>query len=122
MIRVVQRRLIIPRGDTGSFTLPLLPGAVEGDVAIFSIYDPLYQKTVCTKKAEVSDETTLTFEFVHEDTATIEPSTRYEWDVRIYHNGTWDEDSQEVIIGAGTTIDSYYAAFRLPQCEIAVAP
>jgi len=41
MIRLIQRRLIIPRGDTGSFTIPALKSMQPEDVAVFSIYDPL---------------------------------------------------------------------------------
>lgn len=119
MIRVVQRHLIIPRGDTGSFTLPLLSGAKEGDVAIFSIYDPLYQKTVLQKEITVGSGDTLTFEFISADTQELEPSPRYEWDVRIYHNEVKNENDEVV---EKASVDSYYAAFKLPSCEIAVAP
>lgn len=118
MIRVVQRRLIIPRGDTGNFTLPLLPGAEQGDVAVFSIYDPLMQEIVLQKKVEIMDEDLLTFNFVRADTYDLEPSRRYEWDVRIYHNPVYDEDGELI---NGESIDSYYSAFKLPACEITVA-
>lgn len=118
MIRVVQRRLIIPCGDTGNFTLPLLPGTEKGDVAVFSIYDPLVKKTILQKELTVSEDT-LTFEFARADTINLEPSERYEWDVRIYHGAIRDEDG---VVVDGDAIDSYYAAFKLPQCEIAIAP
>jgi hypothetical protein len=49
MIRLIQRRLIIPRGDTGSFTIPTLGDVSNGDVAVFSIYDALTHKTVFEK-------------------------------------------------------------------------
>lgn len=125
MIRVVQRRLIIPRGDTGNFTLPLLPGAEQGDVAVFSIYDPLMQEVVLQKKVKAMDEDAITFNFAREDTINLEPSRRYEWDVRIYHNPRYedDEEGDEYTIPVnGDTIDSYYSAYRLPICEITVAP
>jgi len=41
MIRLVQRRLIIPRGDTGIFTIPVLANSNGVGVAVFSIIDPL---------------------------------------------------------------------------------
>ena len=49
MIRLIQRRLIIPRGDTGSFTIPTRGTVEEGDVAVFSLYDALTHKTVFEK-------------------------------------------------------------------------
>ena len=49
MIRLIGRRLIIPRGDTGTFTIPTHGEVGEGDIAILSIYDPLTHKTVCEK-------------------------------------------------------------------------
>ena len=118
MIRVIQRRLIIPRGDTGTFTLPLLPGTEQGDTAVFSIYDPLKQEVVLQLEKVIAGEE-LTFEFIRENTIDIEPSDRYVWDVKVYHNPARDENG--TIIN-GETIDSYYAAFWLPRCEIKVAP
>ena len=92
MIRVIQRRLIIPRGDTGTFTLPLLPG------------------------------TELNIPFEHEDTLEIEPSNRYEWDVKIYKTPVYadgaDTSDPKTIPTNGASIDSYYSAFSLPICEI----
>jgi len=43
MIRLIQRRLIIPRGDTGEFSIPAITNKNTGDVAIFTIFDPLTQ-------------------------------------------------------------------------------
>lgn len=40
MIRLIQRRLIIPRGDTGSFTIPMLENVSKANtIAIFSIFN-----------------------------------------------------------------------------------
>lgn len=116
MIRLIQRRLIIPRGDTGSFTIPTQGSVDSGDLAILSIYDPLTNKTVCEKKIEATNET-LTFNFTHEDTVEIEPSERYQWDIKIYRGPQYDENDNLV---GGTTIDSYYAAFGkdMPKCVI----
>ena len=41
MIRLIKRRLIIPRGDTGSFSIPTQGLVREGDLAVFGIFDTL---------------------------------------------------------------------------------
>lgn len=116
MIRLIQRRLIIPRGDTGEFTIPTAGTVEQGDIAIFSIYDPLLQKTVCQKQIDATNET-LKFIFEHTDTVNIEPSDRYEWDIKIYRQPIYDENNK--LIG-GSSIDSYYSAFgdKMPKCVI----
>lgn len=116
MIRLIGRRLIIPRGDTGSFTIPTQGTVEQGDLAIFSIYDPLTQTTVCEKIIDATEET-LTFNFTHEDTVKIEPSDRYQWDIKIYRNPEYDENNNLI---NGEEIDSYYAAFgkNMPKCVI----
>lgn len=121
MIRVIQRRLIIPRGDTGTFTLPLLPGTEEGETAVFSIYDPLTKEVLLQKLGVIDkDKQQLKISFAHEDTMEIEPSRRYEWDVTIYKEASdYDENG---IPHNGTQVNSYYAAFSLPVCEIREAP
>ena len=115
MIRLIQRRLIVPRGDTGSFTIPVQGTVESGNVAVFSIYDPMTQKTVLEKEITFTGgEETFTIEFVHADTVNIQPK-KYVWDIKIYKNPQRDEDS--LLIG-GDEINSYYAAFSLPVCEI----
>ena len=116
MIRLIGRRLIIPRGDTGSFTIPTQGTVSTGDLAIFSIYDPLTQTTVCEKIIDATNET-LTFYFSHNDTVNIEPSERYQWDIKLYREPEYDENNN--LIG-GADIDSYYAAFGkdMPKCVI----
>lgn len=115
MIRLINRTLIIPRGDTGEFTIPTQGTVEQGDIAILSIYDPLTRTTVCEKVIPATNET-LTFAFTHQDTVGIEPADRYEWDIKLYHAPVY-EDNQ--LIG-GAVIDSYYAAFskKMPQCII----
>ena len=105
MIRLVQRRLIIPQGDTGTFTIPTQGEVESGDKAIFAIYDNLTHKTVLEKEIDATAET-LTFEFESADTLNIEPDDRgyrYTWDITLIH---------------ADSIDSYYAAFGLPECVI----
>ena len=115
MIRVIQRRLIIPRGDTGTFTLPLLPGTEQEDIAVFSIYDPL-KKEVLFSLLGVIGEESIDFNFTREHTINIEPSKRYQWDVKIFHEPT-EYDDKGFPINA-PIINSYYSAFSLPTCEI----
>ena len=115
MIRMVQRRLIIPRGDTGSFSIPLLTTIAAGDVAVFSIYDMLTHSTVFEKEITfIGDEEVLTIPFVHTDTVNLQ-AKKYLWDIKIYNNPERDEDG--ILINAAE-INSYYAAFSLPVCEI----
>lgn len=113
MIRLIQRRLIIPRGDTGSFFIPSLPGVKEGDIAIFSIYDALTKTTIFEKSIPVTADE-LEISLTHEDTVKLKPN-KYLWDIKIYSEPVYDEDG--ILVG-GTKIDSYYAAFSLPICEI----
>lgn len=117
MIRLIQRRLIIPQGDTGTFTIPMQGTMEQGDRAIFSIYDNLTQ-TVVLEKEMIPNENTLSYNFASEDTLGIEPDdrgSRYSWDVTIQRNPLYDENEQLVHYDS---IDSYYAAFSLPPCII----
>jgi len=117
MIRLIQRRLIIPQGDTGTFTIPTQGTVGANDIAILSIYDNLTHQTVLEKKINATSET-LTFNFLSEDTLNIEPDDRgyrYTWDITILRNPEYDEN--EELIHADD-IDSYYAAFGLPSCVI----
>ncbi len=113
MIRLIQRRLIIPRGDTGSFTLPTLGTVEEGDVAVFSLYDALTHNTVFEKIIPATNES-ITFSFTHKETVKWTPK-HYLWDVKIYHTPEYDEDG---LLINGAEIDSYYAAFSLPVCDV----
>ena len=51
MIRLIQRRLIIPQGDTGTFTIPTQGSVSQGDQAVFAIYDNLTHTTVLEKQS-----------------------------------------------------------------------
>lgn len=114
MIRLIQRRLIIPQGDTGAFTIPTQGMVSEGDIAILSIFDSLTRTVVLEKKIAATPNT-LTFNFVSEDTASIEPDGNYTWDITLIRNPEVDEDNNLI---HADSIDSYYAAFKLPVCEI----
>lgn len=117
MIRLVGRKLIIPQGDTGTFTIPTQGSVSAGDKAVFAIYDNLTHTTVLEKKIDATAET-LTFDFALEDTLNIEPDdrgNRYSWDIAILRNPTYDENNELI---HADDIDSYYAAFSLPPCVI----
>lgn len=117
MIRLIQRRLIIPQGDTGTFTIPT-QGTVEvGDKAIFAVFDNLTHKTVLEKVIDATAET-LSFTFDSEDTLHLEPDergSRYSWDITLVRNPEYDENNKLI---HADSIDSYYAAFGLPSCRI----
>lgn len=112
MIRLIQRRLIIPRGDTGTLSIPVLAGKNVGDVPIFTIFNTLTHRKVFEKTMEMAD-STLTIEFKHGDTVNL-PVGQYVWDIKFYTNPVF---ADEKLVG-GTEVDSYYAAFNLPICEI----
>ena len=112
MIRLIQRRLIIPRGDTGTFTVPVISAKNTGDVAVFSIIDNLTERKVFEKIVEVSGDT-MTIEFSHNDTVNL-PVGKYVWDIKFYSNPVFVDGA----LVDGVEVDSYYAAFTLPICEI----
>ena len=117
MIRLIQRRLIIPQGDTGTFTIPMQGSMEENDRAIISIYDNLTHNVVLEKEM-IQNENNLSYTFSTEDTINIEPDDRgyrYTWDITIQRNPLYDENNQLVHYDS---IDSYYAAFGLPSCVI----
>lgn len=113
MIRLLKRRLIIPRGDTGSFSIPTLGTVSEGDIAVFGIFDPLTHEVKVVKMIYATSPT-LTFTLKAEDTTNLEPK-KYNWDVSIYRSPILDEEGE--LIGA-QEVNSYYSAFKLPICEI----
>ena len=112
MIRLVQRKLIIPRGDTGSFSIPVLPNTNSGDIAVFSILNPLKHERIFNKEIKEFD-SELTIRFEHEETVNLPPGT-YNWDIKLYRNPVIENN----ILISGEEVDSYYAAFQLPVCEI----
>lgn len=112
MIRLVQRKLIIPRGDTGSFSIPVLPNTNSGDIAVFSILNPLKHERLFDKEIKEFD-SSLQIRFTHEETVNL-PAGQYNWDIKLYRNPVIENN----ILISGEEIDSYYAAFSLPICEI----
>lgn len=109
MIRVIGTRLLIPKGDTGFFSLPNKRTFSEGDVAVFSVKNPLTQSTVIEKIIDASSPSIL-IEIEKEDTVNLSAG-KYYWDVKLYHRPIYDEDN--VLIDA-LEVDSYYSAFKQP--------
>lgn len=112
MIRFVNRHLIIPQGDTGSFTLPTIEPESDA-IAVFSIYDELTRSTVLSKVVYANEEE-IQFDLTYEDTCNLTPGDYY-WDVKIYHSPEYDDEWK--LIGANS-VDSYYSAYGLPTCSI----
>lgn len=112
MIRLIQRRLIIPRGDTGSFTIPALASATSADIAVFTIFSCLTHSKIFDKIVNVTGDT-LNFTFTHSDTVNL-PVGEYVWDIKFYKDPIYEDDK----LINGTEIDSYYAGYKLPVCEI----
>lgn len=113
MIRLIKRRLIIPRGDTGSFTIPTLTTVEQGDVAVFSVFDPLTKTTILEKIIPATNET-LTIYFNYEDTVSLKAG-KYLWDIKIYLGPHYDEDDK---LCGGDEVHSYYAGYKLPVFEV----
>ena len=113
MIRVILGRIIIPRGDTGTFCIPNIAKTRDGDIAVFSVYDRLTRQTILEKIIDAV-EGTLIVPFEYEDTVDLEPG-KYYWDMKIYSGPIYDEDH---ILVDGEEITSYYSGFSLPIFEI----
>ena len=109
MIRMIGTRLLVPRGDTGFFSLPNKGFFSEGDIAIFSVKDPLTQTTAIEKYIDASSPF-LVIELTHEETSILSAG-KYNWDIKIYRRPEYDDDG--LIIDA-FEIDSYYSAFEQP--------
>jgi len=55
----------------------------------------------------------LNVAFSHNETVNLKPG-KYLWDIKIYTNPQFVDDE----LVNGEEIDSYYAGFSLPECEI----
>ena len=112
MIRLIQRRLIIPRGDTGSFSIPVLSKGGTNNIAVFTIFDET-TRTKMFQKIISGEGDVLTIAFTHSDTVNLKPG-KYVWDIKYYKNPEYIDDE----LVNGEEINSYYAGFSLPVCEI----
>ena len=109
MIRIIGRRLIIPKGDTGFFSLPNFGVYVQKDIVVFSVTVPLTRKTIIEKIIDASGDGLL-IEFEKEDTEKLAAGS-YFWDIKLYLKPIYDEDG--LLIDAAE-INSYYSAFEEP--------
>ena len=109
MIRLIQNKLIIPCGDTGSFSIP----AASFDAAIFTIFDPLTKTKIFEKILNIENEA-LNISFTHNETINLKPG-KYVWDIKTYKNPQYNEDNE--LIDADE-VNSYYACYTLPECEV----
>lgn len=112
MIRLVQRKLILPRGDTGSFTIPVLPNFNIGDIAVFAIFNPLNKTIIFKKQVEIINQE-ITVQLSHNQTVNL-PAGKYLWDIKAYLNPVYADGE----LVNGDQIDSYYAGYKLPECQI----
>lgn len=112
MIRLINRRLVIPRGDSGSFAVPTMGFVRSGDVAVFAIIDPLTRTNIFMKTIDPCPE--CVFVALSGEDTDLECG-KYYWDIKIYRNPEYDDDG--VLVGADE-IDSYYSAYGLPVCVI----
>lgn len=117
MIRLIQQRLIIPQGDTGEFSIPVLPYIPKDNaIAIFTIfkdYKQLFSQQITIQPTDK----VLTFKLEHEDTKQFILGT-YNWDIKIYVNPEYKDN----LLINGKQVHSYYGGFELPKCEIVLAP
>jgi hypothetical protein len=107
MIRVIGNRIILNKGDTGTFSIPNIykHEDSDNDVAVFVVYDKMY-KTKIIEKLDTNNEEFLVFSFNSEDTQDIEPRTYY-WDIIVYHEPIYNEDG---IPMSGSCVNSYYGS------------
>ena len=112
MIRMIQRRLIIPRGDTGSFTVPCLKKVNTGDIAVFTIFNTKTKTRIFQKITKVEGDN-LVIAFSHKETVNLKPG-KYLWDIKIYSEPLFLDDE----LVDWQEVNSYYAGFSLPECEI----
>ena len=116
MIRMIARRLIIPRGDTGQLTVPLLASdSTAPQIAIFSILDLINQKTIYQSQATINNDMVV-IDFSHENTKDL-PLGQYVWDIKVYTNPQYKNNK----LINGDEVHSYYAGFTYPVCEITLS-
>ena len=113
MIRMIARKLLLPRGDTGNFTISLLASHTsQNTVAIFSILNLITNEIIYQDEAIIEDRT-VRVNFTHEQTKNL-PLGQYVWDIKVYTNPEYKNNK----LINGETVDSYYAGFSYPVCEI----
>ena len=107
MIRLIGTRIIIPKGDTGVFTLQRKEN--NSELVRFFVQDPLTKKYVIEKDCSIVEDQ-IFIEINHEDTKDLRAG-KYFWDIKDYYMPVYDEDG--ILIDA-QEINSYYSAFKHP--------
>lgn len=116
MIRLgPQRRLTIPRGDTGSFSVPVQIDSQKATLFRFSIFNN--GKVILSQDIAVENNN-LIINFTHEDTKNL-PLGHYYWDIKAYVNPVFNTENTKLV--SVDEVHSYYAAYKLPECEITLA-
>lgn len=108
VIRLIGTRIIMPRGDTGSFVLPNQGFPSETDIALFSVKDSLTQEVVIEKEIDASGSHLCVF-LEHEDTCKLEAKD-YIWDITIFRKPKRDIETNEII--SGVEVETYYACYK----------
>lgn len=107
MVRIIGTRIIIPKGDTGSFSLPRQE--TNTNYAKFIVQDPLTLENVIEKEITLVDNY-FVVDLTSEDTREL-PAKKYFWDIKSYYEPSFDEDG---ILVDALEIHSYYSAFKHP--------
>ena len=86
---------------------------MEGEgVAVFSIINPITYELIFQKEI-IAENNILKISFTHNETVNL-PIGRYVWDIKYYINPIYENGQ----IVDGSEVNSYYAGFSLPVCEI----
>lgn len=110
MLRLIGSRIMLPKGDSGSFRLPVKAEVVASNtIAVFSVFDKLTRKTILEKQFEVMDDGFVYVSIDHNDTKDL-PVGKYYWDVKTYYMPKFDEDGK--LIDA-LQIDSIYSTHHM---------
>lgn len=110
MLRMIGTKIIIPKGDTGSFSVPKQEEDDREVLAKFIVQDPLTLNIVIEKEIFL-DENCFIVEIERSDTVSL-VAKKYFWDIKTYFNPIFDDDN--ILIDA-EEINSYYSAFNHPQ-------
>ena len=113
MIRLLYYKLIIPRGDSGEFSILTPNFAKQNDVIYFNIYDEHMKHLVFQKEIPFSSPV-LKIQLTHSETINLIPNT-YKWDITFYTNPQYDDNN--TIIDA-EEVNSLFAPYRVPICKI----
>lgn len=116
MLRTIGTRIILPKGDTGSFRLPVKQDYNSSNsIAVFSVYDKLTRKTIIEKEFTIADDGYVYINLSHADSVNAQVG-KYWWDVKIYYLPKRDEEGN--LIDA-LQIDSIYSSHHMATFIIA---